>query len=51
MGRIGAFLGTLMFGELISSGTALPLTITGAALVAAGVAAFLLPETKDLNLA
>jgi len=53
-GRIGAILGNLMFGLFSGTGAnaqVLPLFCTAAALLAAAVAAVLLPETKDANLA
>jgi hypothetical protein len=51
MGRIGAILGNVMFGELESVSAAVPLFITGVSLLLAALTGGLLPETKHLNLA
>lgn len=51
MGRIGAILGNLMFGDFIGTSPVLPIFITGSTLVLAGIASILLPETKHRNLA
>lgn len=51
MGRVGAMLGNVMFGDLMGDSAVVPLVITGAALVVAAVAGAWLPETKTRNLA
>lgn len=51
MGRIGALLGNVMFGNLSGASIVLPLFVTGGTLVVAAISGAMLPETKDTNLA
>ena len=52
VGRVGAILGNLMFGELMGTASqVMPLFITSAALLLAAISGALLPETKNLNMA
>jgi MFS family permease len=50
MGRIGAVMGNVMFGDFIGTSAVIPLFITGAALIVAAIAGGTLPETGHLNL-
>jgi len=51
LGRIGALLGNLMFGELEDASLVVPLFVTAATLLVAALAAAALPETKTHHLA
>ena len=45
VGRIGSIIGTVMFGELVSTNPYLPILIVAALLIIGGLAVFLLPAT------
>ena len=51
IGRVGAILGNVMFGELIDYSAAIPLFVTAATMLIAAIAAGFTPETKHINLA
>ena len=52
LGRVGAILGNVMFGELMDgSSQVMPLFLTAAALLLSAISGAMLPETKNLNLA
>jgi len=50
VGRVGAILGNVAFGEMSESSPTLPLILTGSAMATGAVLALLLRETRDLQI-
>ncbi|CAL8260736.1 unnamed protein product [Merluccius merluccius] len=50
VGRVAAIMGNVVFGSLVDSNCAVPILLVSALLLAGGVVAFLLPQTKHTEL-
>lgn len=50
VGRVGAITGNLVFGELVDANCAIPILLVSALLLAGGLVALLLPQTRQSEL-
>ena len=50
VGRVAAIMGNVVFGSLVDSNCAVPILLVSALLMAGGLVALLLPQTKQTEL-